>query len=303
MDARADDFDTIWNQPALRDRLAAFDAGKGGRAAGLLTTTLLLVAATVIGAVVALVIWPPLSIVVLLVGGVFILAKRGNAKQKVADDLKAVVLPSIAESFGLTYSAAAEPPDGLEPLRKHLFGGADDARFTDRFAGRIEDRDVVIYEADISEEVGQGDNESTHTLFAGQVLLMSRRAPGRGRTFVGPDQGLFNKKERLGLERVEVNDPDFEKKFQIYSDNEAEAQVLLGSSSLRAELLRLREAGRAALFLDVRPGEVLALLPGENRFEVGDLGKKGNLRDRAQRMHGEVRETVALVRRLAALLP
>jgi hypothetical protein len=162
---------------------------------------------------------------------------------------------------------------------------------------------VVVYEADVTEEVGHGDNESTMTHFAGQVLLMSRRAPGRGRILVGPDQGLFNKKERLGLERVEINDPEFEKKFQVFSDQEAEAQVLLGSASLRAELLRLREGARSALFLDVRPGEILALLPGGDRFEVGDLGKKANLRDRAQRMHGEVGETVALVRRLSALLP
>jgi hypothetical protein len=96
----AGDFDAIWNRPALQSRLAEHEAGTGGRQAGLWTKMLLLTVATLVGAVIAFVIWPPLALAVLGVGGVFVLAKRGDAKRNVADDLKATVLPHIAEGYG-----------------------------------------------------------------------------------------------------------------------------------------------------------------------------------------------------------
>jgi hypothetical protein len=218
---------------------------------------------------------------------------------RVSRDLKLPFLEGLAEEGGITYAAHGFEPPVYAEAKDVLFGSWLTTQvFTDLFQGTDADgRRFAIYEASLSRQAGK----SQEIVFSGQIYALQRRSRAAGRIVVVPDRGIFNfwKPER-GLERVSFqNDPEFEKKFEVYATEPSAAQMRLGSEA-RRKFLEWRQSGRVLAYLG--PEDVLVAIPGKNRFEVGSLFRSRPAQERVRTMFDEVRASMATLGSIKASL-
>lgn len=103
------------------------------------------------------------------------------------------------------------------------------------------------------------------------------------------------------MERVRVSgDDEFERNFEVYATDPAEAAQLLSDGALRSRLLDLRLAGK--VFVYAGPQEALVAAGGQDRFEPGDMTDSLIGEERVRLMFDDVCESLALLRELKARL-
>ena len=294
----AETFNEICRSGPVHEALASSEASQAalqrkGRNRGFAA-----LGATLVLAVLGALASPAIALFVVCFGlvGTFWVWRSGRAKA--AADMKTSVLPHIAERAGLVYDAEPSDPEGFQSVQATLFRDVNRLSFSDRFRGQIDGRDMAFYEAKLDNEVGAGSDSDVTNIFQGQIYWMPRRSPARGVTVVVPDGKLRNIFKPKGMERVKFDsDREFENRFEVYSTAPAEAETALGSPELRARLLELREG--SPLFLQLGETEIVIAVPGSNRYEPGDMGKKISGQDRARRMFDDVCASLTLAKELS----
>lgn len=204
----------------------------------------------------------------------------GLGLDKVSKGLKDPAYAAICEARGMTFSGTGFQPDGYEGLSK-LFGQPNSRNFSDRFAGEEEGRPYAFYEAALV----KGSGKSRREVFNGLIVATRRRSGLAGETVVAPDKGLFNFfTPGGGMQRVKFeDDPEFEKKFEVYSTNPDEARGLINPVS-RAKLQELRQSNSAVTVHFVADMVCVALHDRKNRFEAGPMMKSVPGRERIRAM-------------------
>ena len=217
------------------------------------------------------------------------------------EGLKHPTLDAIAAQCGMEYF-----PDGFDPpafgsAAALLFGGGgfSSTTFTDLLNGTDADgRGEAVYEACLQRRSGK----NSYAVFSGQMYAIQRR-PGRtGHLAIVPDRKLLNFwKPASDMARIRIeNDPQFEKKFEIYATDEMEARQLAGDAAFRARLLELRQGGR--IFVYAGPDEALIAVTGKNRFEPGSMFRSREGRERVRLIFDDVAESLRLLGELKAKL-
>lgn len=241
--------------------------------------------------------WPTtgliLGIVVLVVGIIVGLRPLTAAKE----DLKHPVLEGLAKRGGMEYLASGFDPPVFPSAGRILFGGLSSYTFTDLFHGTDErGHRFAVYEGTLQRRQGK----NTVTVFTGQFYAFQRRSAGSGETAILPDKGLFNFIKPRGMDRVKFeSDPDFEKKFEVYSDAGPAAAALVGADA-RRQLLEMRQSGRVYAY--VGPEDVLVAHWGKNRFEPGSMFRARSGQERAKLMFDDVCAATTVLRRLKSAL-
>jgi hypothetical protein len=206
----------------------------------------------------------------------------GNA----AEGIKHPVLEAVAAQAGMSFIPAGFDPPVFGAAYRPLFGSwISSSAFTDLFHGAdSEGRNFAFYEATLT----RGHGKHRHTAFSGQVYAFQRRRRGHSEAVAVPDRGLFNFfKPSGGFERVRTEqDPDFDRKFEVYATHPAEAAMLFGSSAVRRTLLGLRDGGR--VFAYVGPEDVLVAVTAPNRFEPGCMLRSRSGEQRVRLMFDDV---------------
>jgi len=235
------------------------------------------------------------AIIVLVFGGILAALPLGKAGKA----LKLPVLETLAEKGGLTYMETGFDPPVYPEARKALFGNwLSSQTFTDLFHGTEEDgKRFALYEGNLTRRQGK----NTHTIFSGQMYAWQRRAKGGGEIVIVPDRGIFNFFKPLGgMERVRFeNDPDFEKKFEVYAYEPQQAMMMIGADARRL-LLELRQAGR--VFGYVGAEDAFVAVTGKNKFEAGSMFRAVSGEQRVRAMFDDVCAGLATLKRLRAAL-
>jgi hypothetical protein len=221
-----------------------------------------------------------------------------HALSKVGEALKQPVLAALAAKAGLEYMEKGFSPPVYPEARDTLFGHwLSQETFTDLFHGKDgEGKNHAVYEADLERRSGK----NSRTIFRGQIYAVERKAPAGGTTAIVPDRGLFNFfKPAAGMTRVSLeSDPEFEKKFEIYSTSEMEARQLLFDSAFRARLLSLAAGGRTFVF--VAPDNALVAATSPDRFEPGSMLRSVSGEERVRKMVNDVCAAIAILREVKA---
>lgn len=198
------------------------------------------------------------------------LSKAGRA-------LKDPTLQAIGAARGFSHTPDQFVADGYEPLHS-LLGRPTARTFRDRFHGEDEGRAFAFYEANLV----TGSGKSRREVFNGLIYSL-RRDPVQGETVIVPDKGLFNFfKPGQGMERVKFeDDPDFEKRFEVYSTRPDEARGLINPVA-RERLKAWREA-HGKVIVRIAGDETTAAFAGRgDRFEPGSMMKSIPGRERVQ---------------------
>ncbi len=189
----------------------------------------------------------------------------------------------IATALGLSYSHDGD--GGREFKLAKRFGlvpSHQKAGLEDFWSGELEGHTFMLHEAHLRKRRGSGKNRRWVTVFRGAIIRI-----GSGRTFHGTTLvhragqheswfGFGGRKDSVDfdghrLHAVDMVHPDFEDRFDVWSDDQVEARYLVDPVYVE-RLLALEDAfngsGVCSLFVE---GDIIVAVRGGNMFESGSI--------------------------------
>lgn len=199
--------------------------------------------------------------------------------------LKEVLVGRTCNYLGLDYSHKKFdfPVDRFREA--DVVGKHDSRKLEDRIAGTHNGVDLQLCEARLERTEYDDDRESngnrekkTVTVFEGLLLMCSFEKPFTAHTLVMSDATWLGNK-LVGLskrgERVTLEDPRFERAYEVYSEDQVEARFLLNPTFMERLTELANRLGSARQLVMAFNGHdlMLALRSNENRFEGGSIFK------------------------------
>lgn len=208
--------------------------------------------------------------------------------QQAKKAIKIGINSAIARSLGIEYEHDVEPGHEFEACRRYgLVPDFDRSGFEDRWFGFLEGHGFELYEARLEERRGSGKNRRWVTVFRGAIIGMEFGRPFHSTTLLqraGKHKkwfGLGGRKDSVKfdgheLAYVDQVHPAFEDVFEVWSDDQVEARVLVHPSYVE-HLLALEKAfnGEAVRALFSKGGVVVAVESGD-MFESGSINPEGD---------------------------
>lgn len=202
-----------------------------------------------------------------------------DAKTKI----KVGINSAIAGQLGLSYDEDVDPGGEFEAARRYgLVPGYDRSSFEDNWFGQIEGHDFSLYEAHLEERRGSGKNRRTVTVFRGAIIRMQfgrsfhsttllQRAGKHKKWF-----GLGGRKDKVSfkgheLAYVDQVHPAFEDVFEVWTDDQVEARVLVHPTYVEHLIALERAFDGDAVRALFSKGEVVIAVQSKDLFESGSM--------------------------------
>lgn len=188
-------------------------------------------------------------------------------------DVKAEVMEKFANFWGdFSYSFCKQIPEETITKSK-IFPYFDNKDGDDYFSGIYQGVKTIISEEELTKTVRTKNGSHNMTVFKGIVILLEMNKKFAGQTIVLKDAGIFNFFKKFGrTERVKLEDVEFERKFEVYADNQIEARYLL-TTAFMERILKVKQAyqGKKIQFSFFDNKLLIAVETKENMFEVSSL--------------------------------
>ncbi len=213
--------------------------------------------------------------------------------QSVADKVKAASLHAIAESIGVNYNPEVpEPPALRRFLDLSLLPRFDRSHYEDLFHGAYQGASFDLYEGKLeTRHTDSKGRTSYNTVFSGQILRLAFPRKFLGVTIVRRDAGVFNvfgEDKKRNLKRVGLEDPKFEKIFEVYGTDQVEARYLVHPTFMQ-RLVDLEEGFKGkSLRCGFEDGDLLIAIEGGNLFEPGSMFEPLANPERAKKLVDEL---------------
>ena len=204
------------------------------------------------------------------------------ALNKLGQRTKAMLVEPVTGEFGMSYQLSSGPPEQIHRMRGlGLVPSWDRASYEDRLNGQRGDAPFEFFEAHLEEKRtttdGKGRTRTTWvTVFRGQCLAVKFPKDFNGVTKVYRDMGAFNWLTKFGVkeQRIRLEDPVFEKAFEVYGSDQIEARFLL-TPDFMERLLGLERAFQGKqLRCAFAGGEMLLAVAGKNLLESGSMHRR-----------------------------
>lgn len=161
-------------------------------------------------------------------------------KEAVARKYKESIVPLVVKFFGdFNYTRNAEPP-AAALKDSGLFDSFNRWQGDDFIEGRYNETHFTFLETNLERR----GNKSSTTVFDGIILLVDLGKSFPGRTVIRREsqKGLWASMtgKFKGMQKVSVDNPEFEKKFEVYSTEPGVAPTLL-TPDFVARLMKLDE--------------------------------------------------------------
>ncbi|MGA0600354.1 DUF3137 domain-containing protein [Caulobacter sp. KR2-114] len=210
----------------------------------------------------------------------------------VAAKTKRDVIDALCAPLGLTYDPAGTAPmfDAFKALR--LVEKPDDSSFEDHFAGVRSGCGFALCEARLT----CGSGKEQRTVFSGQLIQIDFPRKFLGTTVVLRDSGWLNRFEcPPHLSKVGLEDPHFEKLFEVFGDDQVEARAILTPAFMQ-QLVDLEQAFNGnhirCAFTD---GSLLIAFEAPDRFEIGGMFSTLVDRKRVESIAGDIGAVFRLI--------
>lgn len=294
------DFAALCNHGPVASQIQTIEASRRAALSRFWTTVGIGLVLTILLAFLLGSVSPTFGFIAFFGGAVVTFIVASGPLDKAAKAIKLPTLEALAAQAGMSYTPAGfDPPVMGEAYRSIFSSFVNGATYSDLFYGQGADgRRFAIYEATLTQRTGR----NTVQLFSGQVYAFQRRRTQTGQVAVVPDQGIFNFFKPLGgFERMPVEpDPEFDRKFEVYTTNVADARTVLGSAALRMTLMQLRSKGKVYAYFG--PEDVLVAIAGGNHFEPGSMFKSKSGEERVRLMFNDVCSSLEVVKQLQSVI-
>lgn len=197
--------------------------------------------------------------------------------------VKDKIFPLIFSFFegGWTHNAKS-PLKVTHYQESELIPSYDNEEPGDYIKGIYKNVPLELHETKLTARRGSGKNRRTVTIFQGLFVYIKANKIFKGKTIVRRDYGLLNWAVN-GLqsrERVKLEDPEFEKKFDVYADNQVEARYLLTTSFMDRLLNLIKLFQTDSLQCSFYGNHLLIMIPTEkDYFETGSIFKPATFID------------------------
>ena len=279
----------------LNESLAALRELRDATRKKALTIAAVIIGATLLLSLGALAVSGDFLAFVLVSGIILAVAVYTGMMRGVRLKYKKLVIPAMLKELdpGLAYN-----PDGYIPKeefrRSKIFSQSIDSYHgEDLVCGSYKGIPVRFSELKVQEKHSDGKNTSYHTFFDGVFMIADFNKDFKYSHWVLPDsaeaafgQLVGNFLQKLSLpgrgHMTRMEDPAFEKKFVVYTENDVEARYILTPKLMRT-MLKLSERFRkgasriAFAFMDSNVYIAIPIEGGRDLFEMpsrGDLGEE-----------------------------
>ena len=202
--------------------------------------------------------------------------------------------------FGYIYSSKA-PENFLAPFNQcSLLPGYDRAATEDHVLGEVDGVPFELAEAFLEKKVRRDKRDDYDLVFRGLVARYAFPKRFAGRTIVRDDRGFLNALGHAGAggERVHLEDPRFEERFDVFSSDQVEARYLL-TPAFMERLVRLADASDGPMQAAFDGNDLLLVIDGRR----GYFAQPSPWRDLRQSDHiRSFVEDIAFIREIAETL-
>ena len=155
-------------------------------------------------------------------------------------DPKIQIFPTLFKIFGEKFHYSHDVDINLKDLDKKakIIPRYDNYSLEDHVIGHFDDLNFEIFEAQLIQNSGSGMQQRSMTVFKGPIISIEMNKNFTSKTVIRSNSltsKLFSSYERLTLE-----DPIFEKEFDVYTTDQIEGRYLL-TTSFMERLLHLSE--------------------------------------------------------------
>lgn len=217
-------------------------------------------------------------------------------------DVKHEIMEKFAEFWGtFSYRYAYSLPDKIiEESKIFPFYTRKDG--DDYFSGCYNQVQTIISEEQFYRKVRTKNGSYDATVFYGIVILLEMNKKFKGQTIVIKDSGIFNCFKRMlrKQERVALEDVRFERRFEVFADDQIEARYLL-TTAFMERILKAKDAfrGKNIQFSFFDNKLLIAIETQSNMFEVSSLFRRVTNRkmiDRAFSQFASVMEIIDILK-------
>ena len=254
-------------------------------------------------------------------GGAFILfalAVYPISKKRFEYELKKLVMPVVCGCFpNLKW---LENNDEVQNeadiyINSGLLSYFNNHSFDDCFSGKYNDVGFEIREFSATKETGFGKDKKTVTVFDGVIVTLEMNKNFTGNTVVRPhgsmtthsmsikwqktlgeDKGKVSVSKSPNLHKTTLEDVEFNKKFEVYTDDEVEARYLLTTSlmeRLKTMQTSFSASSTACAFYDKK--FYVALYTKKDLFAIGALNKNVCDKEQFDIMFEEILSIIKLI--------
>ena len=139
--------------------------------------------------------------------------------------IKGIIMPKICKCYGnLTRSCNSYKLSTIFSTTK-IIDYYDNVEFDDIFVGQFKNVNYEIIESKFT----KGSDRNETIVFDGVIIKLDMNKPFLGRTVIRPNSLLHSSPHPI-LKHTELEDIQFEKKFDVFTDDEVEARYLITPS-------------------------------------------------------------------------
>ncbi|NNE90385.1 MAG: DUF3137 domain-containing protein [Verrucomicrobiales bacterium] len=175
--------------------------------------------------------------------------------------------------------------------------------------GKTEIQLAEIHAEDRRTRTRDGKTETYYvTIFQGLLLIADFHKHFQGRTFVLPDnaekllgrfgRGLQKLAGRSGTKLVQLEDPEFERTFAIYSNDQVECRYILSTSMMRRILDMKNRFGKDDVRIAFKDSSVWIAIPHTGSYLEPKIGVAAMDPTQIRQMLGELQAFLAIVEEL-----
>ena len=223
--------------------------------------------------------------------GMIVYAGGEHLLTQLSKEAKGLIVTPIAQQLGIDFTA--EPGQVASIMRHKEVGvvpGWDRSKYEDFMTGIRREVNFELFEAHLEEKRTTTDSKGRTrttwvTVFKGQCLRLNFHKTFYGRTLVTRDAGFFNRfGGGKGMQRAGLEDPTFEKIFEVYTTDQVESRYLLTPDLMQklVDIEQVFKGGKLKACFD--QGEVLITVQGGNLFEPGSMFKPLDSPDRVREL-------------------
>lgn len=233
--------------------------------------------------------------------GFFIIAiiwliKKAMISMGFTKNIKSKIMPVLCEAFGnLQWLSTSRFDDSIVEC-SNLVKNFNRIHHDDYFCGTYFDVPIEIAEVTYRRVTGSGKNRRSRTLFKGVIVKLDINKNFSGNTVILPDTLLHCQRGGY-LKHTELEDVEFEKKFDVYSSDPTEARYLITPTFMeRLKQVQTAFNAKAVSCAFYENKLILGLHTNKNLFDIATINK--SLFDEAQyfTMFNEIYSILKLIK-------
>ena len=187
------------------------------------------------------------------------------------ENIKKEIFPNVLNFFGDFKYHIETKKSVKEYYATELIPKHDTEIAEDHITGTYKDIKVDLFETKLSKD----SDENSNTVFDGIIVELSMNKSFSGKTVIKKDIGTVGNwfiNKSTSLKKVKLEDPNFEKMFEVYSDDQVEARYLLTVTFIERLKELVENFGGKSIQCCFYNNKLLMMIPIEkDLFETGSI--------------------------------